>query len=167
MYGGQAFYQVKDSSAMSTISRDNQKRRHFMSIEHTREAMTAYLQTLVERGTYGIYFAADVTFTMMGAGQVVSGQSEVEQFIRYFHEQAFDAEPIVKNVVVADGQAALEADFVGNHTGEFLGVAATGRHVNVPYAVLYDLAGDKITALRAYLPMDVLMQQLGVTPAPA
>jgi steroid delta-isomerase-like uncharacterized protein len=138
-----------------------------MSTELTRSTMTAYLRTLVQRGAYGTYFADDVTFTLMGAGQEVKGQSEVEQFIRYFHEQAFDAEPIVKNTVIADGQAALEADFVGTHTGEFLGVAATGRRVNVPYAVLYDLDGEKITALRVYMPMDVLMQQLGATPASA
>ena len=134
-----------------------------MSTELTRETMTAYLRTLVQRGAYGTYFADDVTFTLMGAGQEVKGQAEVEQFIRYFHEQAFDAEPLIKNTVVADGQAALEADFVGTHTGEFLGVAATGRQVNVPYAVLYDLDDGKITALRAYIPMDVLMQQIGAT----
>jgi predicted ester cyclase len=129
--------------------------------------MTAYLRTLVQRGAYGTYFADEATFTLMGTGQEVKGQSEVEQFIRYFHEQAFDAEPILKNTIVAGERAALEADFVGTHTGEFLGVAATGRSVNVPYAVLYDLDDGKITALRAYLPIDILMQQLGATPAAA
>ena len=138
-----------------------------MSTERTRETITAYLRTLVQRGAYGTYFADDVTFTLMGAGQEVKGQSEVEQFIRYFHEQAFDAEPIVKSTLVDDQQAVLEADFVGTHTGAFLGVAATGRQVNVPYAVLYDLDDGKITALRAYLPIDILMRQLGATSAAA
>ena len=138
-----------------------------MSTEVTRETITGYLHALAERGAYGAYFADEVTFTLMGAGQEVKGRTEVEQFIRYFHEQAFDAEPILKNTVVADDQAALEANFVGTHTGDFLGVAATGRQVDVPYAVLYDLDGGKITALRAYIPMDALMQQLGATPASA
>jgi len=138
-----------------------------MSTEITRQTMTDYLHALVERGAYGAYFADEVTFTLMGAGQEVKGPSEVEQFIRYFHEQAFDAEPVLKNTVVADNQAALEANFVGTHTGDFLGVAATGRRVDVPYAVLYDLNDGKITALRAYIPMDALMQQIGATPASA
>jgi steroid delta-isomerase-like uncharacterized protein len=133
-----------------------------MSTEITRETMTAYLRTLVERGLYGVYFADNVTFTLMGPGQETKGKVEVEQFIRYFHEQAFDAQLIVKNTVVADGQAALEADFVGTHTGEFLGVLATGKQVSIPYAVLYDLADGKITALRVYMPIDSLMQQIGV-----
>jgi predicted ester cyclase len=61
---------------------------------------------------------------------------------------------------VSDRQAALEADFVGTHTSEFLGMAATGKSVKVPYCVVYDLHDDKITALRAYIPMDLFAQQL-------
>jgi predicted ester cyclase len=102
----------------------------------------------------------------MGPNQEIRGREAVGQFIRWFHQQAFDATPRVKTLVVADGQAALEADFVGRHTGEFFGVAATGREVNLPYCVIYDLAGEQITALRGYLPLDVLFQQLGATPTP-
>jgi len=138
-----------------------------MSTEVTRETITAYLRTLGERGPYGAYFADDMIFTLMWAGQQVKGRVEIEQFIRYFHEQAFDAQPMVKSVVAADGQAAVEFDFVGTHTGEFLGVAATGRQVNLAYAVLYDLDEGKITALRAYLPIDILLQQLGASPTSA
>src|SRR5262245_42848536 len=90
-------------SAIGIISRCSPKRRYPMSTELTRETMTGYLRTLVERGAYGAYFTDNVTFTLMGTGQEVKGRSEVEQFIRYFHEQAFDAQPILKNTVVADG----------------------------------------------------------------
>ena len=54
---------------------------------------------------------------------------------------------------------ALEADFVGTH-GEFLGVPATGKSVQVPYCVVYDLQDGKLAALRAYIPMDLFAQQL-------
>jgi predicted ester cyclase len=138
-----------------------------MTTESTRETMTGYLRALIERGAFSHYFTEEVTFTLMGSGQQVQGRAAVEQFIRYFHEQAFDAQPVVKTTLIGDGQAALEADFVARHTGEFLGVAATGREVHVPYAVHYDLASGKITALRAYLPMDILMQQIGAAPVPA
>ena len=136
-----------------------------MSTELTRETLTAYLEMLVQRGPYGQYFSDDVTFTLMGTDQQVRGRAEVEGFIRFLHEQAFDAQPLLRTTVAGDGLAALEADFIGTHIGEFLGLAATGRQINVPYAVIYDLEADKITALRAYMPMDVLMQQLGA-PAP-
>jgi predicted ester cyclase len=131
-----------------------------MSAQETQQTMQAYLDALSARGDYGRFFAADVTFTLMGPGQTVQGSAAVEQFIRGLHEQAFDAQPVFKHVISGDGQAALEADFVGVHTGEFLGVPPTGRTVRVPYSVIYDLAGSQITALRGYLPIDAILQQL-------
>lgn len=132
-----------------------------MSTQQTQDTMEAYLHALVERGPFATCFADEVTCTLMGTGQDVQGRAAVEQFIRYFHERAFDARPELKRTVVADGHAALEADFIGTHTGEFQGVPATGKHVHVPYAVHYDLDGPAITALRIYMPMDTLMRQLG------
>jgi predicted ester cyclase len=76
------------------------------------------------------------------------------------HTQAFNARAKVKTLVLGDAQAALEANFVGTHTGEFLGMPAGGKSVQVPYCVVYDLRGDKIAALRAYIPMDLFTQQL-------
>ena len=67
---------------------------------------------------------------------------------------------------VAEGKAAVEVDFVGKHVGEFYGIAATGREVRVPYSVVYDLEGEKIKALRIYMPTDVLLEQLGATTSP-
>jgi predicted ester cyclase len=61
---------------------------------------------------------------------------------------------------VADGHAAVECDFVATHTGEFLGIAATGRSVNVPYAVVYDLGDTEIYALRIYMSMELIKQQI-------
>jgi predicted ester cyclase len=136
-----------------------------MSTAVTEATLKAYGEQLLQRGPYGQYFVPDVTFTLMGANLEVRGAAEVEQFIRFLHEQAFDAQPELKNTFIADGRAALEAVFIGTHTGEFMGVAATGRRVEVPYAVFYELAGEQITALRAYLPMDTLMRQLGASAA--
>jgi predicted ester cyclase len=132
-----------------------------MSMQQTRETMSAYLDLLGKRGPYGQFFADGITFTVMGAGQVVKGRVEVEQFIRYFHEQAFDAQPVVKRTYFEDGHAAAEFEFVGTHIGEFMGLAASRRHVDLPYVATYDLDGTKITALRLYMAMDQLMRLIG------
>ena len=55
----------------------------------------------------------------------------------------------------------MEIDFVGTHTAEFLGIPATGKSVNVPYSVVYDIPADKITALRVYMTMQLFGEQLG------
>jgi predicted ester cyclase len=51
-------------------------------------------------------------------------------------------------------------DFIGTHTGDFLGMPPTGKSVKVPYCVIYELRDDKIAALRAYMPMELFAQQL-------
>jgi SnoaL-like polyketide cyclase len=74
---------------------------------------------------------------------------------------SLDAHPKVKTLVAGEQQAASEADFVGTHIGEFLGMPASGKSVNLPYCVVYDLRDDKIAALRIYMPMELFSQQLG------
>jgi len=39
-------------------------------------------------------------------------------------------------------------------------VAATGAQLRVPYCVCYDVAGDQITALRAYMPISLMLAQV-------
>lgn len=136
-----------------------------MSVDRTREVLTAYLDNLVRRGPYAQYFTDTIILTMMGAGQEIKGREAVEQFIRGFHEQAFDATPKVKTMAVGEAYASIEVDFVGTHIGEFGGVPPSGKPVNVPYVAAYDFQGDKISALRLYFPMDVLMQQISPVPA--
>jgi steroid delta-isomerase-like uncharacterized protein len=131
-----------------------------MTVEATSEIMRSYLDAFLARGDFADYFTDDVTWTTVGGGQDLQGRGPVREFLVWMHTQAFDAHPKVKTLVVGDGQAALEADFAGTHTGEFLGMAATGKSVRVPYCVVYDLRGDKIAALRAYIPMELFAQQL-------
>jgi steroid delta-isomerase-like uncharacterized protein len=132
-----------------------------MSMETTWQTMRSYLDALLARGDFADYYSDEVTWTTVGAGQELQGRQPVRDFLIWMHTQAFDAHPKVKTLVIGDGQAALEADFVGTHTGEFLGMAATGKSVQVPYCVVYDLRDDKIAALRAYIPIDLFTQQLG------
>jgi steroid delta-isomerase-like uncharacterized protein len=131
-----------------------------MTVEATAETMRSYLDAFLARGDFADYFTDEVTWTTVGGGQDLQGREPVREFLVWMHTQAFDAHPKVKTLIVGDGQAALEADFVGTHTGEFLGIPATGKSVQVPYCVVYDLQDDKLVALRAYIPMDLFTQQL-------
>jgi predicted ester cyclase len=115
-----------------------------MSVEATADTMRSYLDALLARGDFADYFTDDVTWTTIGTDQTMQGREVVRDFLAWMHTQAFDARPRVKTLVVGDGQAVLEADLVGTHTGEFLGMAATGKSVQVPYCVVYDLRDDKM-----------------------
>jgi predicted ester cyclase len=129
-------------------------------IETARMTMNSYLDSLIAREQFAKYFAPDVILHVMGTDQEASGAEAVEGFIRYLHEQAFAAHPELKSLLIDGERAALEAEFVGRHVADFMGNAATGKQVRVPYSVAYDLEGDRIKALRIYMPMDTLLRQL-------
>lgn len=131
-----------------------------MSVEDVKRTMEAYAQDLLG-GPYKRHFSDDVVVTLVGTGQGAEGPEDAGAWIDHLHTVAFDARPELKSMIVDDGQAAAEFDFVGVHVGEFGGIAATGREVRVPYSVVYDLRGEKISAVRIYLSMDLLMGQLG------
>src|SRR3954453_19040442 len=105
-----------------------------MSAEESRATIEQYAEVLGARGDYGRFFDDDVEFALMGTDQHARGAQAAEQAIRFLHETAFDARPEITNIVVGDHGAAAEAWFVGTHTGEFLGVTATGNPVRVPYS---------------------------------
>ena len=131
-----------------------------MSLEATRQTMSEYLDALVNRGDFAQFFTDDVHWTTIETGQEIQGREAVRDFIVALHTEFFDARPEVRNVAIADGMAALEADFVGVHTGEFAGIAPTGATVRSPYCVFYDVGDGGITALRAYMPVAQIVAAL-------
>jgi len=121
-----------------------------MSTEETQAAIDAYLAALVAREDIAPFFSDDVVLELVDVGQAIQGRDAVAGAIVELHEQTFDARPELTHLLVGEGTAAVEAIFVGTHTGEFVGIPATGREVAVPYAVFYDLAEGEITALRIH-----------------
>src|SRR5215216_1868829 len=105
-----------------------------MSVEATSATMRSYLDAFLARGDVAGDFTDDVTWTIVGGDQELQGRQPVYDFLIWMHTQAFDAHPKVKTVVIGDGQAALEADFAGTHTGEFLGMRLLGSRSKCPTA---------------------------------
>ena len=129
-------------------------------IETARTTMTAYLDTLVARGPYEKFFTPGASLYVMGTDQEAHGRDPVVGLIRYLHEQAFDAHPQLKCLLVDGEKSAIEADFVGKHVAEFAGKPATGKEIRVPYSVVYDLEGEQVAALRIYGLLDGIIRQL-------
>ena len=131
-----------------------------MSLEATTQTINSYLDALLNGGDFGQFFTDEVRWTNMETGDEIQGREAVRDFIVALHRELFDAKPEVRSVGIADGLAALEADFVGVHTGEFAGIAPTGAAVRVPYCVFYDVGEAGITALRAYMPVRQMVAEL-------
>ena len=87
-----------------------------MSLETTTRTMNSYVEALLNGGDFGQFFTDDVQWTTVETGDQIIGRQAVRDYIVSLHSKLFDAHPEVKNVAIADGIVALEADFVGTHT---------------------------------------------------
>jgi steroid delta-isomerase-like uncharacterized protein len=131
-----------------------------MSVESTHKIMRKYWDSAHSDVSM---MADDVVFTMMATGEETQGPEAVLGLLNYFYHGAFDARGDIRNEIIAAGKAMWEGYFVGRHIGEFAGIPATGKDVNVPLCVVYDLVDDQIKRARIYLEMPVLMAQLGAS----
>jgi steroid delta-isomerase-like uncharacterized protein len=128
-----------------------------MSVESTRAVLARYIDS---DHTDLSVLSDDVIFTNMATGDENRGRDSVGQMLSYIYHVAFDAKAETKNMIVADGKAVFEADFVGRHVGEFAGIPATNKNVRVPLCVVYDLENDLITRGRVYFEVPALLNQL-------
>jgi len=129
-----------------------------MSVESTREVISRYLSS---NHSDLSMMADDVVFAHMATGDLHEGPEAVARMLHYVYHVAFDARAETRNLVVDDGKAVFEADFVGTHIGEFAGIPATGKQVRVPLCVVYELENNMIKRGRVYMEMPVLFKQLG------
>jgi steroid delta-isomerase-like uncharacterized protein len=134
-----------------------------MSVETTERVMRSYLGMSDARVHEVNVVAEDATFVNVAAGDEVTGREAIAEMLEYFYRIAFDARAEITNLICGDGKAAAEASVTGKHVGEFAGVPATGRDVHYMLCVVYDVDTEKaqITHARIYVPMNVIMQQIG------
>jgi steroid delta-isomerase-like uncharacterized protein len=132
-----------------------------MSAERTREVIAKWADSANAHSEASV-LAEDVVFVTMATGKEARGPEEVLESLNYVDQVAFDAHAEPKTMVIDEGTAAVEGDFVGGHIGEFAGVPPTHKRVRVPLCVVYEVENDKIQRARIYFEMPALFQQLGV-----
>lgn len=106
------------------------------------------------------YVADDAVFINMSTGEQTKGKEAIGNMLNFIYHIAFDAHADVINSIITRDKALLEAEFKGKQIGEFAGMAATGKEVNVPLAVSYDLENGLVKVARIYMLDDVMMKQL-------
>lgn len=126
------------------------------STDRTREILEAYWENHDPS-----HVAQDAVFVMMPTGEEIHGRDAIERHLHHIYHEAFTAKAERINAVFGENKGLLEAVMVGTHTGEFAGIPATGREIQVPLAVSYELEGGRITRARIYMMANVLFQQIG------
>lgn len=82
----------------------------------------------------------------------------VEAFESAFPHYSVEAEDMISE----KDEVAVRARFRGVHTGEWMGVAPTGRKVDVPFQIIYHVSKGKIDQHWMAVDQTYLLSQLGV-----
>ena len=106
------------------------------------------------------YIAEDGVFINMSTGEKHKGRAEIGALLHFMYHVAFDAKAEITNQIITENRALIEGRFKGKHIGEIAGIPATGKEVDVPLCVTYDLEEGLINEARIYMPVNILMEQL-------
>ena len=102
-----------------------------------------------------------------GDGQRQDGP-EAGLAVAQMYANAFpDAKLEIQRIHVSGDTAVVEFIARGTHQGELMGIAPTGRKVEMPVCTILETRDGKIGAEREYMDAAHMMQQLGVMPAAA
>ena len=78
-----------------------------------------------------------------------------------------DGRITIEDLVAEGDKVAVRWTFRGTHRGDFMGIAPTGKEVEMGAMDLFRVAGGKIAETWSNVDMMTMMRQLGAIPTPA
>ena len=98
---------------------------------------------------------------------ISSADEELKQHIDMYEASFARYELIADEMVAEADKVMIQARMVATHTGDLMGMLATGKKVDIAVALIYWIADGKI--VRHWMLADslTLMQQLGMIPNPS
>jgi len=103
-------------------------------------------------------------------GQVWHGRAGAAAHYRQWWD-CFDVEVVRKDGQsagwISDSAYTAEATWIGAHTGDFLGVPATGRAISQPFVVFVAFKDGLMSEERFHYDLGSLLRQIGADPVPA
>ena len=100
----------------------------------------------------------------LGGGPDVVGPEGVKLFVGAVRAAFPDIEMTIDDVIGEGEKVVIRYTLRGTHTGEFQGIAATGKKVTWAGINIYRWEGGKVAETWQLLDALGLMQQLGVVP---
>lgn len=105
------------------------------------------------------YFADDFVENEVFPGQDNSRETPKQMFTMVFAALP-DFRATVHDVIQDGDKAAVRLTFSGHHQGEFMGVPASGNHVEFSVIDIHEFRDDKIVAHWGVTDMAALMAQI-------
>jgi steroid delta-isomerase-like uncharacterized protein len=94
------------------------------------------------------------------------GPEGLKQTFGLIHSAFSDFHTTVEDIITEDDRVVSRLTMQGKHSGEFLGIPATGKEVNVPVIDIIRLSKGKAVERWGVVDIAGMMQQLGVSEPP-
>ena len=108
------------------------------------------------------YLADDVEFIDIPTGTALRGISNVADMTRSYYTEMFTGACAgIEHIVATEDCVVSEYTFHGINTGSLMGGPPTGRTVQIPTTLVFELENGKIAKLRVYYDLATLAYQLG------
>jgi steroid delta-isomerase-like uncharacterized protein len=104
----------------------------------------------------------DCVFEDVPTGEVHRGHDGVRAYYREWWDAFGNTPSGSKRYVPDENCLIVETHFVGTHKGDYRGVAATGRAINLPVAIVVNFNKGLMSGERFYYDRATLLAQLGV-----
>jgi predicted ester cyclase len=95
-------------------------------------------------------------------GGVLEGRADIERIYRVWFTAFPDLVLTTEDLLIDGDRVAVLGRVVGTHAGEFFGMPATGRHIEVSCALVFRLENGVIVHERRILDFTGLLIQIGV-----
>jgi len=97
-------------------------------------------------------------------GVASDGEAAVRDLLQGLMDGFPDMHAAIGTLRHADDAVFGEALITGTHNGEWAGVPATGRRVEIPMAAIFEFDGDRLLCEKVYMDMVTPLTQIGVLP---
>lgn len=158
--------QSSPRQAYDTIDGDTDPENWSPAERANLEVLQAWITALNERRFSGVRDALASEVRLDNKLDVMrrTGRETISESIRSFSDAFPDAQVTVVQTVVRDDTIACEFHVMATHTGEFLGVPATGLPISIPAICMLSFGDGHITDIALYADSGMLWRQLGLMP---
>ncbi len=137
-----------------------------MSLEENKTLLRSYMEEVLNKGNLNAvdrYYASNCIDHSAPPG-TPPGVDGIKQLLTVTLSAFSNIQVTIEDIVAEDDKMVSRFTFRGTHTGEFMGIAPTGREVTVMQISIDRIADGKIVEHWGLVDQLSLLQQLGVGP---
>ncbi len=139
-----------------------------MSLEQNKELVRRFYSTIDTQGMQAAdpYLASDFRAIASGAPAPLDAEA-FKQFGAAFYSACPDLRHNLHDLIADGDRVVARLTATGSHRAELMGIAASGKALQIGAISAFRLEGGRIAELSIAIDMLGLLQQIGAAPTPA